>query len=147
MAAADDLRNKRITVVGLGILGGGVGVARYAAEQGARVTVTDMRDAEALARSIQDLEGLPIRFHLGGHDVKDFLPDGADIVVRNPGVPRRSEFLAAARDHGVPIEMEMSLFFRACSAPIIGVTGTKGKTCLLYTSDAADDLTRVDLGG
>lgn len=128
MAVADDLRNKRVTVVGLGILGGGVGVARYAAKQGARVTVTDMRDAEALARSIQELDGLPIMFHLGGHDIQDFLPDGADIIVRNPGVPRRSEFLAAARDHGVPIEMEMSLFFRACDVPIIGVTGTKGKT-------------------
>ena len=128
MAIADDLRNKRITVVGLGVLGGGVGVARYAAQQGAHVTVTDMRDAEALARSVQDLEGLPITFHLGGHEIQDFLPEGADIIVRNPGVPRRSEFLVAARDHGVPIEMEMSLFFRACPAPIIGVTGTKGKT-------------------
>lgn len=128
MAVADDLRDKRVTVVGLGVLGGGVGVARYAVVQGARVTVTDMRDAGELAQSIQALEGLPITYRLGGHDIRDFLPDGADIIVRNPGVPRRSEFLLAARDHGVPIEMEMSLFFRACAAPIIGVTGTKGKT-------------------
>lgn len=128
MAQADDLQGKRVTVVGLGTLGGGVGVARYAAQQGARVTVTDMRDAEALAESVQALEGLPITYHLGGHDIQDFLPGGADIVVRNPGVPRDSGFLQAARDHGVPIEMEMSLFFRACPAPVIGVTGTKGKT-------------------
>jgi UDP-N-acetylmuramoylalanine--D-glutamate ligase len=110
------------------VLGGGVGVARYLAGQGARVTVTDMRDAGDLASSIQDLDGLPITFHLGGHEIRDFLPEGCDVIVRNPGVPRRSEFLQAARTHGVPIEMEMSLFFRACPAPAIGVTGTKGKT-------------------
>lgn len=128
MAVADDLRDKRVTVLGLGILGGGVGVARYAAQQGAKVTVTDMRDAEALAQSVKALEALPITYHLGGHEMHDFLPEGTDIVVRNPGVPRNSPFLLAARDHGVPVEMEMSLFFRACPAPVIGVTGTKGKT-------------------
>ena len=128
MAVADDLNGKRVTVVGLGTLGGGVGVARYLARQGARVTVTDMRDAEALAGSVQELDGLPITFHLGGHEVRDFLPEGADVVVRNPGVPRHSDFLKMARDRNVPVEMEMSLFFRACPAPVIGVTGTKGKT-------------------
>lgn len=128
MATADDLRGKRVTLVGLGVLGGGVGVARYLAGQGAHVTVTDMRDASELAGSMQDLAGLPVSFHLGGHDARDFVPEGADIIVRNPGVPRNSPYLRTARDHGVPIEMEMSLFFRACPAPAIGVTGTKGKT-------------------
>lgn len=128
MGHGNDLNGKRVTVVGLGTLGGGVGVARYAAQQGARVTVTDMRDAEALASSLRELEGLPIVYHLGGHDVRDFLPESADMIVRNPGVRRDSEFLNVARNHGVPIEMEMSLFFRACPAPLIGVTGTKGKT-------------------
>ncbi len=128
MATPDDLRGKRVTLVGLGVLGGGVGVARYLVAQGAHVTVTDMRDASELAGSMQDLAGLPVTYHLGGHDIRDFLPDGADIIVRNPGVPRNSQYLRAAREHGVPIEMEMSLFFRACRARTIGVTGTKGKT-------------------
>lgn len=144
MAMADGLRGKRVTLVGLGVLGGGVGVARWLAGQGAHVTVTDMRDATQLAGSMQELARLPVTFHLGGHDVSDFLPEGADIVVRNPGVPRDSQYIRAAREHGVPIEMEMSLFFRACPAPAIGVTGTKGKTTV--STLIGEMLTRWDPG-
>jgi UDP-N-acetylmuramoylalanine--D-glutamate ligase len=119
---------KRVTVMGLGVLGGGVGAARYLASHGALVTVTDMRDAEALGESLRALDDLPITCHLGGHDRADFTPAGADVVVRNPGVPMDSPYLQAASESGVPVEMEMSIFFRDCPAPIIGITGTKGKT-------------------
>jgi UDP-N-acetylmuramoylalanine--D-glutamate ligase len=119
---------KRVTVMGLGTRAGGVGVARYLAEQGAIVTVTDGRTAEELAESLRQLADLPIRYVLGRHEERDFTPEGADVVVRNPGVRRTSPFLRLARETGVAIEMEMSLFFRVCPAPIIGITGTKGKT-------------------
>ena len=125
---ASFVAGKRVTVMGLGVLGGGVGVARYLATHGARVTVTDMRDAASLGESIHQLHGLPITYHLGGHTLDDFTRAGADIVVRNPGVRPDSPYLVAAREDGVGVEMEMSLFFRACPAPILGVTGTKGKT-------------------
>ncbi|MBA2468681.1 MAG: UDP-N-acetylmuramoyl-L-alanine--D-glutamate ligase [Chloroflexia bacterium] len=128
MAATSYWRGKRVTVMGLGVLGGGVGAARYLASHGALVTVTDTRDAESLADSVAALDGLPITFHLGRHDRNDFTSANADVVVRNPGVPMDSPYLKAARDSGIPIEMEMSIFFRDCPAPIIGVTGTKGKT-------------------
>jgi UDP-N-acetylmuramoylalanine--D-glutamate ligase len=114
--------------MGLGTRGGGVGVARFLVERGAIVTVTDGKPAEALTDSLAALEGLPIRYVLGGHEERDFTLDGADMVVRNPGVPRRAPLLQIARANGVPIEMEMSLFLRHCPAPVIGVTGTKGKT-------------------
>jgi UDP-N-acetylmuramoylalanine--D-glutamate ligase len=123
-----DLRGKRVTLIGLGTRAGGLGVARYLTGQGAEVTVTDMRPAEALAEPLTALAGLPIRFVLGGHQERDFTPQRADLIVRNPGVPRRAPLLELARSHGIPVEMEMSLFFRACPAPIIGITGTKGKT-------------------
>ncbi|MGC4106377.1 MAG: UDP-N-acetylmuramoyl-L-alanine--D-glutamate ligase [Thermomicrobiales bacterium] len=125
---ASYVAGKRVTVMGLGILGGGVGVAHYLATHGAHVTVTDMRDEASLSESIHQLHGLPVTYHLGGHDIADFTRAGADIVVRNPGVRPDSAYLVAARNDGVGVEMEMSLFFRACPAPILGVTGTKGKT-------------------
>ena len=66
--------------MGLGVLGGGVGAARYLAGHGARVTVTDQQEATALASSIEELDGLPITYHLGGHDLVDFTRAGADVV-------------------------------------------------------------------
>jgi UDP-N-acetylmuramoylalanine--D-glutamate ligase len=125
---SDRLRGNRVTLIGLGTRQGGLGVARYLVEQGAEVTVTDLRPAEALAETLAALADLPIRYVLGRHEERDFTPAGADVVVRNPGVPRRAPLLELARQHGLPVEMEMSLFFRACPAPIVGVTGTKGKT-------------------
>jgi UDP-N-acetylmuramoylalanine--D-glutamate ligase len=124
----DSLRDKRITVMGLGTRGGGVGVARFLAERGAIVTVTDGKPEADLAEPMSELADLPIRYTLGGHQERDFTSEGADIVIRNPGVRRTSPWLARARESGVAIEMEMSLFLRLCPAPIIGITGTKGKT-------------------
>jgi len=121
-----DLRNKRITVMGLGVHGGGLGVTRFLLEQGAHVIVTDLRSAEILQPSLEALAGLPVEFVLGEHRDQDF--ERVDMVIRNPGVPRESRYLQLARAAGVAIEMEMTLFFRLCPAPIIGITGTKGKT-------------------
>jgi UDP-N-acetylmuramoylalanine--D-glutamate ligase len=121
-----DLRGKRALVMGLGIHGGGLGVARFLADQGALVTVTDMRGPEQLQPSLDALSGLPITYVLGQHRDEDFR--AADLVVRNPGVPRESRYLQIARASGAAIEMEMTLFFRLCPGPILGITGTKGKT-------------------
>ena len=121
-----DFRNKRVLVMGLGVHGGGIGVARYLAKHGAHVTVTDLKPAEQLRDSITQLEGLPIDYVLGEHREADVLQ--SDIVVRNPGVPREHPLLQLARAHDIPVEMEVSLFFLQCPAPIVGITGTKGKT-------------------
>jgi UDP-N-acetylmuramoylalanine--D-glutamate ligase len=121
------LRGRRVLVMGLGLLGGGVASARYAVSQGAaEVIVTDLRSPEMLAPSVTKLEGLPIRYVLGRHDEEDFR--AADVVVRNPNVKRNSPYLAIAREAGKRVEMEIAWFFRACPGKIAGVTGTRGKS-------------------
>ena len=85
---------KRVTVMGLGAFGGGVGAARFLAERGAHVTVTDLKPPEELRDSLAALQGLPIACHLDGHLESDFTE--ADLVVVNPAVPPTSRFLAIA---------------------------------------------------
>src|SRR5262249_17198 len=121
-----NLRGKRALVMGLGVHGGGLGVARFLVGEGADVTVTDMRSPDLLRPSLAALAGPPIRYGLGEHPDHAFR--NADLVIRNPAVPRESPYLQLARASGADIEMEMSLFFRLCPGPILGITGTKGKT-------------------
>ncbi len=121
-----DMAGKRALLIGLGIHDGGAGVVRHLVRAGADVTVTDRRDESALHPTLETLAGLPVRYRLGGHEgikVADY-----DLVVRNPAVPTDAPLLREARAAGVPVEMEMTLFLAACPAPVIGVTGTKGKT-------------------
>jgi UDP-N-acetylmuramoylalanine--D-glutamate ligase len=135
--------------MGLGRFGGGVGVARWLAEQGAQVTITDLQPAEKLERSLAKLDGLPVRLHLGRHQEADFRE--ADLVVVNPAVKDGSAFLEAARNAGTPITTEINLFVERCPARIVGVTGSVGKsTIAAMTSHVLRELFRdrnVWLGG
>jgi UDP-N-acetylmuramoylalanine--D-glutamate ligase len=117
-----DIPGLRVTVMGLGLNGGGLESARFFARGGADVTVTDLRGEEALAPSIKELEGLPVRYVLGRHEPGDFR--NADIVIKNPAVRPDSPFLAEARR----IETDMSVFLSLCRGPVLAVTGSKGKS-------------------
>lgn len=114
--------------MGLGLHGGALGTIEWLVQQGARITVTDLKTQEQLKTSVEKLAPYPdIQLVLGQHRTEDFT--GADLVIRNPAVPRNSEHLQAAREAGVPIEMDSSLFFQhAPTQDIIGITGSKGKT-------------------
>lgn len=120
-------QGKRYTVYGLGLNGGGVGVARFLARAGARVTVTDAKTREQLALSVESLREFPaITFVLGSQREEDFTD--TDGVILSPAIPWTNPFVQRALGAGVPVDMDSSLFFRLCDRPIIGVTGTKGKT-------------------
>ncbi len=121
-----NFKNKKITVMGLGLFGGGVGVAQFLARQGAQVTVTDVRTAQELSPSVKQLEGLPISYKLGGHCEEDFV--NTDMVIINPAVPKDSRFIRLARNNQVPLDSEINIFFQLCPAPIIGITGSNGKS-------------------
>jgi UDP-N-acetylmuramoylalanine--D-glutamate ligase len=117
---------KKVTIMGLGLLGRGLGDTLFLLRSGAIVTVTDLKTPEQLAPSLKRLEGLPVKLHLGGHDPADFI--NADMILRNADVPRSSLFLKTANDHGVPVEMDESLFCKNFEGTIVGITGTRGKT-------------------
>jgi len=113
--------------MGLGHFGGGVEAARWFARNGARVTVTDMADEQALSESLESLRGERIaRFHLGGHREEDFRD--ADLIVVNPAVRPHNPFLRIARESTTRLTSEIALFMSACRAPIVGVTGSNGKS-------------------
>ncbi len=121
-----DLRNKKVTVAGLGRFGGGIAVSRWLAQQGADILVTDKASAQTLADSIDQLAGLSIKFHLENQREEDFTK--ADLVVASPAIPPSSPLLQAAKAANVPVTTEIRLFVERCSATVIGVTGTKGKS-------------------
>lgn len=119
-------KDKKVTVMGLGLFGGGVGVTKFLVSQGADVMVTDLKSTEELSASIKLLNGLPVKFRLGKHSEEDFAD--ADMLVVNPAVPDDSRFLQIACDNNVHIDSELNIFFRLVPAPVIGITGSNGKS-------------------
>ncbi|MFQ5945511.1 MAG: UDP-N-acetylmuramoyl-L-alanine--D-glutamate ligase [Anaerolineae bacterium] len=113
----------RVAVLGLGREG--TALARYLARKGYQVTVSDLGTEAELAPSLMALRGLEIEYALGGHP-NSLLE--ADALYVSPGVPFDAPILEAARGRGVPLETETRLFFRLCPAPIVGITGSSGKT-------------------
>ncbi len=118
------LVGKRVTVLGLGIEG--TDLVRYLTSQGAAVTVSDTKSPEALASRIKELDGLPVRFSLGENRVEDAV--SADLLCVSQGVPLRSPAVEAAREQGVPVSSMTQLFLERCPGPVIGITGSSGKT-------------------
>lgn len=118
------LQGKRALVVGLAR--SGVAAARLLAREGADVVATDRRRASQLAKEIEALLPLGVRFELGGHDPSSFLD--ADLVVVSPGVPLAMREIASAREAGVRVVGEVELAASFVREPIVGVTGTNGKS-------------------
>ena len=125
-AARMDVAGKRVTVLGLGRFGGGVGVVKWLCSQGARVTVSDQAPAEKLADSVAALAGLDVTLHLGGQQPDDFT--SPDLLVVSPAVPAEAEPLRLAAEAGVPRTTEINLFIARCPGRIVGITGTVGKS-------------------
>ncbi|MDJ0781687.1 MAG: UDP-N-acetylmuramoyl-L-alanine--D-glutamate ligase [Desulfosarcinaceae bacterium] len=119
-----NLRDQHTVVVGLGR--SGLAAARLLGEKGARVTVTDNRDAATLGEAVAVAEKLGCALELGGHQQATL--DGADLIVISPGVPHTIAPLTAARANGVPVIGEVELAARFITVPIVAVTGTNGKT-------------------
>lgn len=118
-----NFKNKRIVVIGAGL--SGQALARYLVERGATVALSDQRNREEIV-GIEKLHGLPIRFDLGGHSLELF--EQADLVAVSPGVPLECKPLQRAASCGIPLLGEVEIASRELNMPIIGVTGTNGKS-------------------
>jgi len=121
-------KDKKITVMGLGLLGRGIGYTKFLAECGADLIVTDLKTKEQLASSLKKLAKFKnIMYVLGEHRLEDFR--GRDMVMKAAGVPLDSVYIAEAKKNNIPIEMDVSLFAKcAPEVMIVGVTGTRGKS-------------------
>lgn len=116
--------DKRVTVVGLGIEG--VDVVRYLVRQGADVTVSDSRPADRLADHLAEITGLPVRLALASSQVEEIT--GAEAVFVSQGVPLDLPGLRAAGKSSVPLISMTGLFLDVCPGPVVGITGSSGKT-------------------
>ena len=120
-------KDKKVLILGLGLLGRGLKDAIFFAEKGAEVTVTDLKTENQLQNSLIHLKKYPnINYTLGKHLEEDIL--NADLIIRNAGIPLKSKFLQLAFKSKKKVEMDESLFAKYCPFPIIGITGTRGKS-------------------
>ena len=124
-----DINGKHVTVMGLGLNGGGEAAVRFLLQHGAYVIATDMKNAQDLAPTIKSLsddktiDKSRLTYVLGQHRIEDFA--NADVVIKNPGVKYDgNKYLAASK----AIETDISLFLSFTKAPVIAVTGSKGKS-------------------
>jgi len=114
---------KNAVIVGMGRTG--LSVARHLQRCGYRISVTDSRAAPPELAGVQAL-GASIVTRTGGFDAR--LLEQADIVVTSPGVPLDDPFFVQARARGLEIVGDIELFARSADAPVVGITGTNGKS-------------------
>ncbi len=136
------LKNKRVLVFGLGLLGGGVATTNWLLDRGARVTVTDLKDEKQLFASVKRVEDhlkktardgeayaqarSRLTWALGGHSKA--LIDKASVIIVNPDVSVRNPFVQYAIDSGKTVCNEGSIFYDVWKKKTVGITGTRGKT-------------------
>ena len=113
-------------VVILGLARQGTALARFLVRAGAEVTVSDLQDGDALSDRLTELASLPIRYVLGEHPLS--LLDGTDLLCLSGGVPVDAPVVVEARRRGIALSNDAQLFIERCPAPIIGITGSAGKT-------------------
>ena len=139
-----NLHGKRVTVLGLGREG--MALTRFLVKHGAAVTVSDVKSAGDLQEALDALAGLPVSYCLGGHPLEIL---DCDVLFVSPGVPLDVPVIVEARRRRLLFSSESRLFCRLCPAPVIGITGSSGKTttATLVAKMLEAGGKRVHLGG
>jgi UDP-N-acetylmuramoylalanine--D-glutamate ligase len=123
IGASTPSAGERALVVGVG--SSSLAVARFLAGRGVRLRACDLRPAGQLEALLSQMPP-DTETVLGGYDAR--VLDGCSAVYASPAVPWDADLLQAARARGLPVSSEIDLFFSSCPAPIVGITGTNGKT-------------------
>src|SRR5688572_31884879 len=128
MTVGDRYKNTKVLILGLGVNQGGLGATRFFAKNGATVKVTDLKDADQLKSSLDELKAFPdIEYILGEHRYEDL--DWADLIIKNPALKPENPYLIYAKEKGKTIETDMGIFLEFINPKqVIGITGTKGKS-------------------
>lgn len=125
-----DLNGKKVLLIGLGILGGGLSMAKYLVKKGAKLTITDLRNEDQLKKMISKLPG-NINYVLGKNRISDL--KAADIIILNPAVSNFSPLVKKIKELKKEYYNDYTYFLKNVkeknsNAKIIGITGTRGKT-------------------
>lgn len=118
----ESFKDKKVTIMGLGLHGGGLASALFFLKEGSKVTITDLRPESILRPTLDKLKDYEFNLTLEKHIDSDFKE--ADIVIKNPGVPSSSPYLKMANR----VESDISIFLSRVKSPIIAITGSKGKS-------------------
>lgn len=119
-----DFNGKKIVV--LGLAKSGTSIAKILHYSGADVIVNDAKQADKCNEK-DELENLGIKVICGGHP-EDLIDANVDLLVKNPGIPYTIHPIKTAEDLNIPIITEVELAYQFSNAPIIGITGSNGKT-------------------
>lgn len=125
-------RDQKITVMGIGLLGRGVGDIKFLASCGAHITATDLKTEYELKKSLRALKRYKnINYTLSKHLVSDFR--GQDMILKGGGVPLENKYIAAAEEEHINVQMSFGLVLdilrkENIDVTVIGITGSKGKS-------------------
>ena len=119
-----DFKDKKVLVSG--VAKSGVSAAYLLKKLGANVTIQDAKTEDKLGNVVTELKNNGIALYLGSNP--DDIIENMDILVMSPGVPTDLPFVNKAREKNNPVIGEIELAYMFCKSPIIGITGTNGKT-------------------
>lgn len=124
MKHVKNFENKKVLV--LGLARSGEAAARLLAKLGAIVTVNDGKpfDENPSAQALLE-EG--IKVICGSHPL-ELLDEAFAYMVKNPGIPYTNPMVVRALEKNIPVITEVELAYLISEAPIIGITGSNGKT-------------------
>lgn len=117
-------QNVRVLIIGAARQG--LALSRYLAGKGARVLLNDQRRDDQLQAEKTALQGYQVEWHTGGHPLE--LLEGIEVVFVSGGVPLDMPLLVEAVRRGIPLSNDSQIFMEQVSAPVIGITGSAGKT-------------------